>query len=60
MPSRSFVGAVLDRAEVAPDALALVDSLREVTYGTLARDIAAAAARLQARGIAAGDRKSVV
>lgn len=50
-----MVGFVLGRAETHPQAPALVDGGREIGYGTLARDIEATAARLQALGVAAGD-----
>jgi acyl-CoA synthetase (AMP-forming)/AMP-acid ligase II len=53
--SRSFVALVLDRAAAEPGAVALVDGGREISYGELARDIEAAAARLAALGVAAGE-----
>ena len=55
MPSHSYVATVLERAEARPDAIALVDASRELTYAELARGVLAQAARLHAQGVSAGD-----
>jgi long-chain acyl-CoA synthetase len=55
MPSHSYVATVLEQAEARPDALALADASREVSYAELARRLLAEAARLRAQGVAAGD-----
>jgi acyl-CoA synthetase (AMP-forming)/AMP-acid ligase II len=55
MPMRSVVAAVLAHAEARPDAVALVEAQREISYATLARDIESTAARLHASGIIAGE-----
>jgi long-chain acyl-CoA synthetase len=55
MTTRSMAGNVLDRAAALPDAVALVDGGREVSYAELAHGIEATASRLAAHGVRAGD-----
>lgn len=55
MTTRSMAGNILDRAAARPEAIALVDGGRELSYAELARDIEATAARLAAQGVAPGD-----
>ncbi|UZW58432.1 non-ribosomal peptide synthetase [Lysobacter enzymogenes] len=52
---RPVLSEIAERAERTPDAIALVDGARTLSYRELLRNVAAAAAALAARGVKAGD-----
>ncbi|WP_316524269.1 non-ribosomal peptide synthetase [Kitasatospora brasiliensis] len=56
----TLLGAFLERAAEAPEAVAVVDGDREVRYGALAAGADAVAARLRARGVEPGSRVATV
>ena len=59
-PNSNLAARMIARAELHPERVAIVASrggrVRRLTFGALARDVAASAAGLAARGIAPGDR----
>src|SRR5688572_23919102 len=57
---RSVVSRFAERAAANPDAQAVVQGSRMLTYGELWRDVCAVAGFFQARGVRPGDRVAVL